>query len=120
RPGGAGGEGAPEPGGWRARIVKILARVQEPPLLEALTSAASEMSAELIVVGGPNGDSGEQQLLDALRSHPAIVFVEAGIAGSLKRLREETRARSSALVVACATPEEVQQAVDARVDEWVL
>ncbi|HEX6069926.1 MAG TPA: hypothetical protein VFZ18_08880, partial [Longimicrobiaceae bacterium] len=99
--------------------MKILARVQEPALLEAVTNASAELSAELIVVGGTNGP-GEQQLLDALRSHPGVLFVELGLTHSLKRLREETRARSTALVVACADAGEVQQAVDARVDEWLL
>jgi EAL domain-containing protein (putative c-di-GMP-specific phosphodiesterase class I)/GGDEF domain-containing protein len=99
--------------------VKILARVQEPSLQEAVTSAASELSAELILVRGENG-TGDQQLLDGLRSHPAILLVEAGVGGSLKRLREETRGRGTALVVACASADEVQRAVDSRADEWLL
>ena len=56
--------------------MKILARVQDPSLQEAVTSAASELSAELIVVLGDNGTA-EEQLLDGLRSHPAILLVEA-------------------------------------------
>ena len=99
--------------------MKILARVQDSSLQEAVAGAASELSAELIVVLGESG-VGEQQLLDGLRSHPALLLVEAGVATSLKRLREETRARSTALVVACASADEVQRAVDARADEWLL
>ena len=99
--------------------MKILARVQEPSLEEAVATAASELSAELMLVRGDNG-GGEQQLLDGLRSHPAILVVEAALAGSMKRLREETRARGTALVVACSSPEEMQRAVDARADEWLL
>jgi EAL domain-containing protein (putative c-di-GMP-specific phosphodiesterase class I) len=100
--------------------VKILARAQEPSLLEAIATAATELSAELIVVAGTDGEPGEQQLLDALRSHPGVLFVEVALAGSLKRLREETRARSTSLVAACADDEEIQQALDAHVDEWLL
>ena len=98
--------------------MKILARVQDPALQETLSAASAELSAELLVVGGAEG--GEQQLLDALRSHPGVLFVEVGLAGSLKRLREETRARGTALVAACANADEVQLAVDSRVDEWML
>src|SRR5690606_14623252 len=83
RPQRAGGEGAPESRSGRAPIVKILARVQEPSLEEAVASAATEMSAELIMVRGADGASGEQQLLDGLRSHPGILIVEAGVGGSL-------------------------------------
>ncbi|HEX6924957.1 MAG TPA: EAL domain-containing protein [Longimicrobiaceae bacterium] len=100
--------------------MKILARVQEPTLQEAVTGAAAQLSAELIVVGGANGGSSEQQLLDGLRTHPDIVLVEASLTGSLKRLREETRARGAALVAACVSGEEVREAIEARTDEWIL
>jgi EAL domain-containing protein (putative c-di-GMP-specific phosphodiesterase class I)/GGDEF domain-containing protein len=100
--------------------VRILARAQQPELLETVTDAAAGLDAELITVGCAAGESGEHQLSDALRSHPCIVFVEMAVAGPLARLRTETRARNAALVVACANSEEVERAGEAEVDEWVL
>jgi EAL domain-containing protein (putative c-di-GMP-specific phosphodiesterase class I)/GGDEF domain-containing protein len=100
--------------------VKILARVKDPTLLEEVTDAANRMGAELMVLGVNGGSDGEQQLVDALRSHPLLLFVDADGVRSLRRLRQEARARGSVLVAACSSPEEVERAVDARVDEWVL
>jgi EAL domain-containing protein (putative c-di-GMP-specific phosphodiesterase class I)/GGDEF domain-containing protein len=100
--------------------VRILARVQDPGLLEGVAAAAVSLNAELITVGSTAGAVGDQQLLDALRSHPCVLFIEVGLAGSLKRLRDETRARSTAMVVACADTAEIKRASDVRVDEWVL
>jgi EAL domain-containing protein (putative c-di-GMP-specific phosphodiesterase class I)/GGDEF domain-containing protein len=100
--------------------VKILARVQHPELHESVAAACNELGAELIVVGGEEGHSGDRQLLDALRSHPSLLFLEAGLTDSLKKWRAETRMRSAALVVACDGPAEVDRAMEAQVDEWVL
>src|SRR5690606_16944057 len=102
------------------RLVKILARVQDGTLQEAVAEAAPQLSAELLTVSGGNGRSSEQQLVDGLRSHPAVVIVEAAATVSLRRLREETRARGVALVVVCASSDEVRDAVEVRVDEWMM
>jgi EAL domain-containing protein (putative c-di-GMP-specific phosphodiesterase class I)/GGDEF domain-containing protein len=100
--------------------VRILARVQNPELLETVTAAAAGMDAELITVSCPPGNAGDQQLLDALRSHPGVLIVEVALVGSLKRLRGEVRARNAGMVAACSNAKEVDRAVDADVDEWVL
>ena len=99
--------------------MKILARVKDPGLLEDVTAAATELGAELIVVGsGPAG--GDQQLFDALRTHPNLLFVEAAGGDNLGRLRGETRARGTGLVVACQSQRELQRVLEVGVDEWLL
>ena len=45
------------------------------------------------MVGGDEGDTGDRQLLDALRSHPALLFLEARLSDSLKKWRAEEAAR---------------------------
>jgi EAL domain-containing protein (putative c-di-GMP-specific phosphodiesterase class I)/GGDEF domain-containing protein len=99
--------------------VKILARASDPGLLEQVTAAAAELEAELIVIGG-DGSSGEQQLLDALRTHPSLLLLEAGANSALPRVRDETRTRGTGLVVVCREPAEVEQAMQAGADEWLL
>lgn len=99
--------------------MKILARVQTPRLQEAVEGAVASLGAELLSIGGPNGGDREQQLVDGLRSHPTLIVVEAELVGSLRRLREETQARGVALVVLCATAEEVKDAIEVGVDEWL-
>jgi EAL domain-containing protein (putative c-di-GMP-specific phosphodiesterase class I)/GGDEF domain-containing protein len=100
--------------------VKILARVRDESLTEVMTAAATQLEAELIVVGGEGGEQGEEQLEDALRSHPTLLLVEAALAPSLKQLRTEARARGAAVLVACRTEEEVARADEVGVEEWVL
>jgi EAL domain-containing protein (putative c-di-GMP-specific phosphodiesterase class I)/GGDEF domain-containing protein len=99
--------------------VKILARVHDSALLEEVTAAATDMGAELIVIGGGLTGS-DQQLFDALRTHPALLFVETAVSGNLARLRAETRARGTGLVAACTNQREVQRVLEAGVDEWLL
>src|SRR5690606_24653041 len=120
RPARAGREGGAEPRRRWAPLVKILARVQDPELPAAVSAACSELDAELILVGGGEGEVWDRQLLDALRSHPALLVLEARLTGPLKPWRTETRTRNTALVVACEGPAEVELAVGAEADEWVL
>ncbi|MBW3630166.1 MAG: EAL domain-containing response regulator [Gemmatimonadetes bacterium] len=99
--------------------MKILARVQDAGLLEEVTAAANDLGAELIVIGGgPNGN--DQQLFDALRTHPGLLFVEAVVGGNLPRMRAETRARGIGLVAACGSQREIQRVLEVGVDEWIL
>jgi EAL domain-containing protein (putative c-di-GMP-specific phosphodiesterase class I)/GGDEF domain-containing protein len=98
--------------------VKLVVRVEREGLLAAATEAAAQAEAELIVVAA-DGDEGERQLLDALRSHPTTVLVEAAVTPDLVRWRAETRARGAALVVACDGQAEALMAAAACVDEWV-
>jgi EAL domain-containing protein (putative c-di-GMP-specific phosphodiesterase class I)/GGDEF domain-containing protein len=100
--------------------VKILARVQAPELQESAAAAANELGAELLVVAGGDGAAADQQFEDALRSHPSLLLIEFSTRESLIALRGETRARSVALVVACRDPEEVERAMSALPDEWVM
>ncbi|CAN5742471.1 hypothetical protein BH23GEM6_BH23GEM6_07590 [soil metagenome] len=99
--------------------MKLVARVQREDLLIAVTEAASEMGAELIVLGGA-GEEGERQLLDGLRSHPTLAFLEVAGSPELERWRAETRARGTAIVVACSDEAEILRAANADVDEWVF
>ena len=98
--------------------MKILARVQDVDLLEKVSAAALALGAELIVIGGD--EYGEQQLLDALRTHPALLFVEASLAYGLARVRAETRARGTALVIVCTGEEEVERVLEIGADEWLM
>lgn len=98
--------------------MKILARVQTPRIRETVEDAAASIGAELLSIAGPNGGTGEQQLVDGLRSHPAVIIAESELVGSLRRLREETQARGVALIIICATADEVKDAVEVGVDEW--
>jgi EAL domain-containing protein (putative c-di-GMP-specific phosphodiesterase class I)/GGDEF domain-containing protein len=99
--------------------VKIVARVQREDLRLAVGGAAQALDAELIMVPG-DGEEGEQQLLDALRSHASVVLVEASGTRRLEHWRAETRARGAAMVVGCDGVEEARRAVRAGADEWVL
>jgi EAL domain-containing protein (putative c-di-GMP-specific phosphodiesterase class I)/GGDEF domain-containing protein len=98
--------------------VKILARVQDPGLVEETTATANALGAELIVIGG--GTNADRQLLDALRTHPSLLLIETGLTENLRRLRSETRARGTGLVAACVNQRQVENAIVAGVDEWVL
>ncbi|HUE96147.1 MAG TPA: EAL domain-containing protein [Longimicrobiaceae bacterium] len=99
--------------------MKIVARVQDDQLQSAISQAAAETGAELIVIGGEEGINGEQ-LIDALRSHPDVVVVESELVDSLRELRVEARARKAAMLVACRDETEILKAVRAQIDEWFL
>ncbi len=101
--------------------MKIVARLQDPDLLALASSAADDLESDLIEVPGAEGESApERQLVDALRSHPSLLFLEADLSANLADLRNETRARDTALVIACKTSSEVESAVKAEADEWLL
>ncbi len=84
-----------------------------------MEAAAANLDAELILIGGSDGENG-WQLTDALRTHPNMLIVELELAGSLRELRSESRARGTALVVVCKSEEEAVRAAKAEVDEWLL
>lgn len=97
--------------------MKIVARVRDPELQIAVTEAAVELGAELIVIGGVEGSNGGQ-LTDALRTHPDLLLIQPELIGSLTDLRAESRARGAALVVACSDDAQVLRAAGALADEW--
>jgi EAL domain-containing protein (putative c-di-GMP-specific phosphodiesterase class I)/GGDEF domain-containing protein len=99
--------------------VRILAQLANGELQEALTAAAAEVDAELLIVGAGGNGAGDTRLDDALRSHPDLLFVEASAPG-LRTLRDDTRSRGAALIVACRDAGEVERAVAAAADEWLL
>jgi EAL domain-containing protein (putative c-di-GMP-specific phosphodiesterase class I)/GGDEF domain-containing protein len=99
--------------------VKLVTRIQRENLKEAVAAVAAQIGAELISVAA-DGEEGERQLMDALRSHPTLAFLEVAISPDLERWRTETRARGAALVTACADDAEALRAAGANVDEWVL
>jgi EAL domain-containing protein (putative c-di-GMP-specific phosphodiesterase class I)/GGDEF domain-containing protein len=99
--------------------VKILAYVQEGGLRNSITEAASQLGAELLVIGVGEGTN-RQQVTDALRSHPTVLLVEFGLIDSLRELRAESRSRGTALLVVCEKPEDAKRAAEEQVEEWIL
>ncbi len=99
--------------------MKIVARVHDAGLQSALEEAAGVLGADVIRVGGGSAANGDQ-LTAALRTHPDLLLVEASLAPDLPELRQETDARGTALIVACAGAEEAARAVEERADEWFL
>ncbi|HET7275561.1 MAG TPA: EAL domain-containing protein [Longimicrobiaceae bacterium] len=101
--------------------MKILARMQDPELHKIVSAAATELGADLIEVPGGEGEEApDRQLIDALRSHPSLLFLEADLTTSLQELRTESRARDAALVVGCRDAGEIERAVKAGADEWIM
>jgi EAL domain-containing protein (putative c-di-GMP-specific phosphodiesterase class I)/DNA-binding response OmpR family regulator len=99
--------------------VKIVTRVKDAGLLEAISQAASALEGELIVIGGDEGHNGNQ-LTDALRSHPDLIVLECALGDPLKELRTESRARGIGLVSICTEAEDAIKAARAQVDEWLV
>lgn len=99
--------------------MRILARVRDGRVQENLAVAASEIGAELVVAGDGAGD-GDEQLMNGLRSHPDLVFVESSSGEEVRMLRRESRARGIALVVVCGSAGAVECARDSGADEWLL
>jgi EAL domain-containing protein (putative c-di-GMP-specific phosphodiesterase class I)/GGDEF domain-containing protein len=100
--------------------LRIVAAVQEDGLRTVLVEAAAALDAELMTIGaGPEEWSHEHRVRDALRTHPEILFIE-GCDENVRMLRADTRARGSALVIACGTEEEAIKGVGLGADEWVL
>jgi len=102
--------------------VRVLARVQDTPLQEELVNAAARLGAELMLVNAPETSSvaAGDRLLDAVRSHPDVVFVESASGDEIRTLRAETASRGIALVVACPGDQVAACATEARADEWLL
>lgn len=99
--------------------MKILARVQDPELQKVISESAAELGAETIMIGGGDDATG-QQMGDALRSHPDVVIVEYSLLDEISELRDETSARGTALLLACASAEEATRAAASNPDEWFV
>jgi EAL domain-containing protein (putative c-di-GMP-specific phosphodiesterase class I)/GGDEF domain-containing protein len=99
--------------------VRIVARVGDETLRRATVEVAEGMSSELMLLGPSDTNGRTTRLRDALRTHPELLFLE-GCDDELEGLRTDARARGTAIVVGCATPEEAIRGVGAGVDEWVL
>jgi EAL domain-containing protein (putative c-di-GMP-specific phosphodiesterase class I)/GGDEF domain-containing protein len=99
--------------------VRILARVRDAALREQLVAAATRLEADLMSVKAADG-AADDRLLDALRSHPEVVFAEVSARDEMRVLRAETVSRGIALVVACPDEGAAACATDVRADEWVL
>ena len=104
--------------------MKILARVSDEGLREALRASAADLGAELVEVKEPLIDD-----TPLLPLRPDLVVTEIGAAGdgdgisgngNLERLRELTRRMGSALLVACHRREEAEHAALAEADDWIL
>ncbi|HEX2187668.1 MAG TPA: EAL domain-containing protein [Longimicrobiaceae bacterium] len=102
--------------------MRVLARVADAALAERLASAATRLEADLMTVNVPPGSpvSPGDRLLDALRSHPDVVLVEATDPDEMRVLRAETATRGIALVVACPDDRTAACAAEVRADEWLL
>jgi EAL domain-containing protein (putative c-di-GMP-specific phosphodiesterase class I)/GGDEF domain-containing protein len=100
--------------------LRIVAAVHEPGLRTEVAAAASLLNAEVMIVGAfVNGTVSEGRMRDALRTRPDVLLVE-GCGADVSWLRAESRARGSALVIACRSEEEAVEGVTLGVDEWVL
>ncbi len=99
--------------------MRILAQVDEGELRQSLAAAATSLEAELILVHGGEANGAAEQLRDALRSHPDLLFIQAS-SEALEQLRENSRARGTALLVACTGDKEARTAIHAGADDWVL
>ncbi|MDQ3605243.1 MAG: EAL domain-containing protein [Gemmatimonadota bacterium] len=95
--------------------MRILARVENAQLQETLAIAAETLGAELKVL-----EEGAVGVAQMFRFRPDLLVVEQGSAEELEALRQEAHKRAAALVAACASPEDVTRAVQARADEWFL
>ncbi|HEX7241736.1 MAG TPA: EAL domain-containing protein [Longimicrobiaceae bacterium] len=102
--------------------MRILAQVRDGRLQRSLEAAAAQIGADLLVVGGADGDTGEpgERLREALRAHPDVLLVEGTDRDELRRLRGETGSRAIALVVACPAESVADCATDVRAEEWLL
>jgi EAL domain-containing protein (putative c-di-GMP-specific phosphodiesterase class I)/GGDEF domain-containing protein len=99
--------------------VRIVAAVRGDAVREAVSEAAAVLAAELMTLSAEPGEGRESRTREALRTHPDVLFVE-GCSEDLQSLRADTRARGSALVIACGNEEEAIRGVGMGVDEWVL
>jgi EAL domain-containing protein (putative c-di-GMP-specific phosphodiesterase class I)/GGDEF domain-containing protein len=101
--------------------VRVVGYVGDDALTRALEGAAARLDAELTVInaGTAAAPANQDQLFALLRTHPEAVLSEVR-AGTLERLRDETRSRGICLVAACRGEDEVRQAVRAGVDDWLL
>lgn len=99
--------------------MKILARVQDPELQKVISEAATEVGGETILIGGQEESTG-QQMTDALRSHPDAVIIELALLDEVSSLRDETKARGAALLLACSSQEEAMRAAQFEPDEWFI
>lgn len=98
--------------------MKIVARVNEPDLQAAIADAAHQIDAELIVIGGKEGEN-TSQLTSALRTHPNILVVQPDLVESIRDLQADSGPRGVGILVACSTEEEILAAARNEVDEWV-
>ena len=99
--------------------MKILARVKAPELQEAISEAAAELGAEAIYIAGPESATGHQ-LTDALRSHPDVVIIDFSLLDEVVGIREETKARGAALLLACGSQADAMRAALYEPDEWFV
>ena len=101
--------------------MRIVGYVAETGLQDALANAAGRLGAELVSISaGPGGQAANtDQLLPVLRTHPDVLIFEVK-PELLPTVRNETRARSIALIAACNGMEDVRRAVRCNVDDWIL
>jgi len=101
--------------------VRIVGYVGDDALQEALAAAGARLGAEVVTINaGTNGTAANaDQLLPMLRTHPDVLLFEVR-PELLATVRTETRARATCLLSACRGEEQVQAAVRAGTDAWLL
>lgn len=101
--------------------MRIVGFLRDAALKETLSAVAAAQGAELTVVdAGPEGRAADELGLAALlRTRPDVLVFELRH-DLLARVRDETRARGTCLLTACASEAEVKAAVRAGVDQWIL
>ncbi len=96
--------------------MKILARVSDAELRAALERSTDALGAELVEPPGALLNGGDV----LLRAHADVVLVDGSADGTLAALREATHRAGSALLVACRTAEEGEEAARVGAEDWVL
>ncbi|HEX6911413.1 MAG TPA: EAL domain-containing protein [Longimicrobium sp.] len=101
--------------------MRIIGYTADEAFRERLEGAARRLEAELTLVAPAEGGSAahDEQLFSLLRTHPDAALVQFR-RGLLDRTRAETATRAIALVVACRSEAEAEQAAREGAEEWVL
>lgn len=101
--------------------MRVVGYVGDAALQEALQAAGARLGAEVVTINaGTNGTAANaDQLLPLLRTHPDVLVFEVR-PELLSTVRSETRARYTCLLAACRGAEQVQAAVRAGTDAWIL
>src|SRR5690606_23400858 len=113
---GPGPQGRAQPRGRPAVRVKVLARVRDAAVRQAVADAAAMLDAEIVYADPEARDLAPE----ASAASADVIFVELREGEEVARHREDAHALGVGLVVACHSREECTDAALGDADEWVL